>query len=443
MSKIERYNGDLKSFASEPQGTERTLFGSTTQSDDLTAQITPEFLRGWGIVRPNENPSLQDFSGAMFTATQLIAYIHQMGTPEWNALQEYPTVGATCIHNGQQWHRSSSWAVGDEPGISQSWVKPNSTNLITDGILDAWNRDDSTADGYNTAALTFFNSAGGSTFTANRYYLPSLGLTGIPTAKHMIEVSVISGNSSSSNVSFEHRVESVRNAAGEAVTFSFNAAWDTPKYIAVELIQNFGTGGSPSADVSVTGKKILVSTDRNDRYSLTFDLPDLNGKTLGTNDDSYLAVVVHVDAGSDLSNKTESLGNQSGTVYVGCMSLKLGSDSSFTNESRFNVDRYYQRSTHPVGVSFGFGSVDASGIASPLNSNWIRGNIGNGTPMAGRNPVVSTSGTGGTVGTIGTNGADISILFTSSPEGCISAFGSAAFGSIISTQFAWLLDARL
>jgi len=48
MSKITRYNGNLKAFASEATGTERTIFGDTAQSDTLDANITFELLRGWG-----------------------------------------------------------------------------------------------------------------------------------------------------------------------------------------------------------------------------------------------------------------------------------------------------------------------------------------------------------------------------------------------------------
>jgi microcystin-dependent protein len=89
MAKITRYNGNLKSFASEQLTNERTLFGQTAISNDLTSQFTPEFLRGWGIVGPSDQPSLQDFNAAIYTNGQLLAYLHQMGIPEYNAAQEY------------------------------------------------------------------------------------------------------------------------------------------------------------------------------------------------------------------------------------------------------------------------------------------------------------------------------------------------------------------
>ena len=89
MAKIDRYDGNLKAFASEAQGTERTIFGDTAQSNTLDANLTADFFRGWGIVGVNQNPTKQDFAGLGFTLGQLIAYLHQVGVPEWNAAQEY------------------------------------------------------------------------------------------------------------------------------------------------------------------------------------------------------------------------------------------------------------------------------------------------------------------------------------------------------------------
>lgn len=89
MAKINRYNGDLPAFADQAQGTERTVFGSTTQDDTLDANITADFQRGWGIVGVNENPTKQDFNGLAYTLSQVLAYLHQMGVAEWNASQEY------------------------------------------------------------------------------------------------------------------------------------------------------------------------------------------------------------------------------------------------------------------------------------------------------------------------------------------------------------------
>lgn len=99
MAKIDRYDGNLKAFASGALADERTLFGELTASDALTDQITADFLRGWGIVGPNDFPTKQDFNALGYTLSQLLAYIHQTGVPEWSAPQQY-YLGGMATHEG-------------------------------------------------------------------------------------------------------------------------------------------------------------------------------------------------------------------------------------------------------------------------------------------------------------------------------------------------------
>jgi len=114
MAKITRYPGNLKAFASEALGTERTVFGSTSQSDTLADNITTDFLRGWGIVGVNENPTKQDFAGLGFTLGQLLAYLHQIGIAEWDDEQEYPEHGI-CAVNGALYRSLSDGNIGNDP----------------------------------------------------------------------------------------------------------------------------------------------------------------------------------------------------------------------------------------------------------------------------------------------------------------------------------------
>ncbi|MGU4254062.1 gp53-like domain-containing protein [Escherichia coli] len=120
MSKIVRYQGDVRAFASDAQGMERTVFGGTNQADDLTSQITASFLRGWGIVGASEHPSLEDFNAAMYAMSQFIAYQHQMGGPEWHAEQEYH-IGSICTHNGESYQSLQNANIGSQPP-SAKWT---------------------------------------------------------------------------------------------------------------------------------------------------------------------------------------------------------------------------------------------------------------------------------------------------------------------------------
>lgn len=120
MPKITRFNGNLQAFASQQQVNERTLFGQTAIANDLTAQITAQFLRGWGIVGPSDQPSLQDFNAAMYTSTQLTAYLHQMGIPEFNTAQEYYLNSVTQV-GGAIYISLQDGNTGRAPASNPTW----------------------------------------------------------------------------------------------------------------------------------------------------------------------------------------------------------------------------------------------------------------------------------------------------------------------------------
>lgn len=123
MAKIIRYNGNLVPFASASLGTERTIFGDAAQADDITSQFTPEFLRGWGIVGPSDQPTLQDFNAVSYTHGQVLAYLHQVGIAEYNAAQEYH-IGSVCNVAGVMYTSLINTNVGNTPISSPSQWKP-------------------------------------------------------------------------------------------------------------------------------------------------------------------------------------------------------------------------------------------------------------------------------------------------------------------------------
>lgn len=89
MAKIARYNGDVRAFGSTAAGTDRTIFGDVAQSDTLDDNLNANFLTGWGILTAGAKPPKQYFNGALYTATQFIAYLHEQGIAEWNTSQKY------------------------------------------------------------------------------------------------------------------------------------------------------------------------------------------------------------------------------------------------------------------------------------------------------------------------------------------------------------------
>jgi len=57
--------------------------------------------------------------------------------------------------------------------------------------------------------------------------------------------------------------------------------------LSFKAYQNFGTGGSPSTEVSITISDTVTLTSTWQRFSINITVPSITGKTLGTNGDSH------------------------------------------------------------------------------------------------------------------------------------------------------------
>lgn len=114
---FERFNGNVVPFADESTSTNRTVFGSETQSDDIDDNLNSDFKKGWEIVGLNDNPTREDFNAMGYTLGYLTSYLYQNGVAEYSSLQEYKT---------------NSVAIGDNGNIYQSLVDNNIGNALTD-----------------------------------------------------------------------------------------------------------------------------------------------------------------------------------------------------------------------------------------------------------------------------------------------------------------------
>lgn len=76
--------------------------------------------------------------------------------------------------------------------------------------------------------------------------------------------------------------------ASKKITVSFYAKSSiASKKLGINVIQNYGTGGSPTADETITGDNITLTSSWA-FYSFTYTLNTLVGKTFGTNNDDYI-----------------------------------------------------------------------------------------------------------------------------------------------------------
>jgi len=226
-------------------------------------------------------------------------------------------------------------------------------NYIINGNFDIWQRGTSqTTMGYGSSDR-WYSTHVGSTKTVSRQTF-TLGQTDVPgNPKYYMRHNVTSVAGTANHCAVDQRIESVKTLAGQTVTLSFWAKADAPKNIAVELIQYFGSGGTPSTIITGIGSQLVALTTSWAKYTTTVDIPSIVGKTLGTNGNDYLGVAFWFDTGSDYADRTSNLGHQSGTFDIANVSLVEGDidvkpiPRSYGEELGL-CQRYFQRLAHVV-----------------------------------------------------------------------------------------------
>jgi hypothetical protein len=173
-----------------------------------------------------------------------------------------------------------------------------------------------------------------------------------------------SGANTNTYALFIHRIEDVRTLAGQTATISFwaKAASGTPK-IALEMLQSFGTGGSPSASATFYAGQVTLSTSWA-RYSITATVPSISGKTIGTTaNTSFLSLQFWVSGGSDFNSRTGSIGLQNNTFQMWGVQAENGSVATAFQTATGTIQgelaacqRYFQRITAIGGNTLFFGT---------------------------------------------------------------------------------------
>ena len=169
------------------------------------------------------------------------------------------------------------------------------------------------------------NVGGTFTVTPQTFTLGTAPVSGYE-AKNFCRLVTATQSAAGDYAALEQMVESVRTFAGQTVTFSVwaKASTGTPN-IGFSVVQNFGTGGSPSANVITSGGTTAISTTWT-RYSFTITVPSISGKTIGSNTDDKLQVDLWTSVGTTISGLGyPAVGIQNVTIDTWGWQLEAGS----------------------------------------------------------------------------------------------------------------------
>lgn len=201
-------------------------------------------------------------------------------------------------------------AITDYPSTASTFAGyldnlPN-RNRIINGTFDVWQRGTSfsnPATGTYTADRWVFTHNGtGGTRTIGPYTINPGTTIGGMQARRALQMNITNaGSPAATSQTIGQRIEDVRTFAGESVTVSgwINNGGGGAGYNSVTLkaIQNFGTGGSPSSAVTTTIATKTV-TGSWVRFTATFTMPTLSGKTIGSDENSYVEIQFDVGGGT-------------------------------------------------------------------------------------------------------------------------------------------------
>lgn len=237
----------------------------------------------------------------------------------------------------------------------------NFRNKIINGDFLYWQRltsfsNDSPADAYSLYTADRwrvvsepdggFGSNNGlrQTFTVGQTDVPCN-----PTYYYQIQNYTDSGGDNARNYVYQP-VENVINLQGRKATVSFYAKGSASGTVKVSLVQNFGTGGSPSSTVYGSAQSISLTTSWK-RFYLTFDVASISGKVLGSNNNDFLGLYFWTHAGSTASTSYNLGGafSLSTVLYLANVQLEEGSQATdfevLSREVRLSLcQRYYEKS---------------------------------------------------------------------------------------------------
>lgn len=295
---------------------------------------------------------------------QLFVYYNDGNSSQWVPAVAIPaSVGEAPSNSNYYARRNGQWL-----DIGSSQLQGNvGRNLIHNGMFNIWQRGGGpwTIGGYTADRWTQYISVDTCSTAIYNFNDTDRAQIGDEVALYMLGLTFTGTTGSTSQTTLLQRIENVRSFSGKTLTLSFWARnVSGSAKIGVAWSQNFGTGGSPSANITNNFGVTPTLTASFARYTLTTTLPSISGKTLGSNGNSSLDIQIHLSCATSNPNNTVAggIGTQSGSINLWGVQLEIGSVA--TQLEKISIDdelRHCQR-FYQTGYFSNTGYISNTGI---------------------------------------------------------------------------------
>jgi hypothetical protein len=282
-------------------------------------------------------------------------------------------------------------------------------NKIINGGFDHWQRStgssgtltpDNTRSYVNADRWGHFSFSGDTGPGSGRQAF-TLGQTEVPgNPRYFLRKNYSSAPGGGQTNGISQRLEFLNRFSGKTMTLSFwGKCGDNTKYVIVEFLMNFGTGGSPSTAINSLSPTPFLMTTTWQKFTVTVDIPSISGKSFGTGLNDYLEIMFWHGGTVSSRNAFYNLSGQQGIFDMAQVQFEEGSDATdFEKRSpqlEFQLcQRFYQ--TFP----YKWGTVNQNAAANTFNMSVHRNGLMRGTPT---DNVAGTSQTGGTMSGLGSS----------------------------------------
>lgn len=177
-------------------------------------------------------------------------------------------------------------------------------NMERNSRLEAWN----TATSFSSpASLTeicdgWYVQHDGTigTYTVSRQTF-TLGQTSVPfNPQYFLRWDHSSAGSGSTLRSLRTKIPGVQTRSGEKIIRRVYAKADVARNVEAKIIQHFGTGGSPSADVEAATETWALTTSWQ-AFDIEATLPSISGKTLGSGGDDGIVLALNLPVNTTMT----------------------------------------------------------------------------------------------------------------------------------------------